>query len=144
MPDRAPAIARFIAASLEAVGLAVHIETEPDRPEFARQVGRKQIGDMALFDSSPQSTFRVLDDKISSVTAAVWWQGVADAETDRLIAAARRAVAPEARRAEYARCLRRLNAAPPWLYLLHPIDIFAARPQLSGLSIDHKGTLVVN
>ena len=143
MPDRAPAVARFVAASLEAVGLQVRIETETDRPEFARQVGRKQIGDIAIFDSSPQSTFRVLDDKISSATAAIWWQGVSDAETDRLIAAARRAVAPEARQAAYARCLDRLNAAPPWLYLMHPIDVFAARPQRGDLSIDHKGTLVI-
>lgn len=143
MPERAPEISAFVAEALGAVGLSLTIETETDRPEYARQVGRKAIGDMAIFDSSPQSTYRVLNDKISSVTKAVWWQGYDDAETERLIAAANRAVADPDREAAYAACLRRLNAAPPWLYLMHPIDIFAARPGLSGLGIDHKGVLVI-
>lgn len=55
MPERAEAITNFVARSLENVGLAVTVEIEPDRAAFARQVGQdKRIGDMALFDSSPQ------------------------------------------------------------------------------------------
>ncbi|TKT74345.1 ABC transporter substrate-binding protein [Aquamicrobium sp. LC103] len=143
MPERAPQISDFVAEALGAVGLSVRIETENDRPEYARQVGRKEIGDMAIFDSSPQSTYRVLNDKISSVTRAVWWQGNDDAETERLIAAANHAVSNRDREAGYAACLRRLNANPPWLYLMHPTDIFAARPDVTGLGIDHKGILVI-
>ncbi|MFN4211266.1 MAG: hypothetical protein ACK4G5_11920, partial [Devosia sp.] len=143
MPERAPRISAFVAEALGRVGLSVTIETETDRPEYARQVGRKEIGDMAIFDSSPQSTYRVLNDKISSVTQGVWWQGYDDAETERHIAAANRAVADDDRERAYAICLRRLNAAPPWLYLMHPTDILATRPDLSRLTIDHKGTLVI-
>ncbi|WP_052675376.1 ABC transporter substrate-binding protein [Agrobacterium arsenijevicii] len=141
MPERAPEMSRFVAEALEAVGLAVDIETEPDRPEYARQIGRKDMGDMAIFDSSPHSTYRILNDKISSETKAVWWQGYDDAETEALIKTANRAVGDAEREAAYARCLIRLHEAPPWLYLVHPVDVFAARKGIGGLSIDHKGTL---
>ncbi len=143
MPDRAPQISRFVADCLGEIGFAVTIETETDRPEYARQVGRKQIGDLAIFDSSPQSTYRVLDDKISSRNKAVWWQGFEDAETERLIGAANGAIAPDAREAAYSACLKRLNVNPPWLYLLHPVDIFAARREIPGLAIDPKGVLTI-
>jgi peptide/nickel transport system substrate-binding protein len=141
MPERAPEISRFVAASLERVGLEVEIEVETDRPEYARQIGRKEMGDMAIFDSSPHSTYRILNDKISSATRAVWWQGFDDAETEALIAAANRAVDDHDRQRAYARCLARLHHNPPWLYLVHPVDVFAARKGIGGLSIDHKGAL---
>ncbi|WP_018897813.1 ABC transporter substrate-binding protein [Rhizobium sp. 2MFCol3.1] len=143
MPERAPEVSRLVAASLEAIGFEVEIEIETDRPEYARQIGRKEMGDLAIFDSSPHSTYRILNDKISSVTKAVWWQGYDDAEAERLIAAANAAVEPAAREAAYAACLTYLNANPPWLYLVHPVDVFAARKEIAGLSIDHKGTLSI-
>nr|WP_289852091.1 ABC transporter substrate-binding protein [Rhizobium sp. SSA_523] len=143
MPERAPQVSQFVAAALEEIGLKVEVETELDRPEYARQIGRKEMGDMAIFDSSPHSTYRILNDKISSVTKAVWWQGYDDAQTERLIAAANHAVDDGARELAYAKCLTRLHDNPPWLYLVHPIDVFAARPGLDGLAIDHKGTLII-
>lgn len=141
MPERAPEISQFVAAQLEAVGLTVEIETELDRPEYARQIGRKEMGDMAIFDSSPHSTYRILNDKISRETQAVWWQGFDDDETEQRISAANRAISDEARAIAYGHCLKRLHANPPWLYLIHPIDVFAANKSIAGLSIDHKGTL---
>jgi peptide/nickel transport system substrate-binding protein len=143
MPERSPEISRFVAAALERIGFRVTIETETDRPEYARQVGRKRIGDLAIFDSSPHSSFRVLDDKISSVQRAVWWQGYHDDETQMLIAAANAAVAPEAREAAYAACLRRLRENPPWLYIAHPVALSAARPDAPPLALDAKGTLAI-
>lgn len=141
MPERAPEISRFVAASLEAVGLKVSINTVLDRPEYARKIGRKDMGDMAIFDSSPHSTYRILNDKISSATKAVWWQGYDDSQTEALIAAANNTVEDADREQAYAYCLTRLQQNPPWLYLVHPVDVFAARKDLQGLSIDHKGTL---
>jgi peptide/nickel transport system substrate-binding protein len=144
MPDRAPAIAAFIAESLDAIGVAVDIEVEADRPEYARQVGRKQIGDMALFDSSPQSTFRVLDDKISSRSRGVWWQGFEDAEAQRLIEQANAAVSLAERRQAYGRCLRYLAGNPPWLYLVHPVVVLACRAEAAArLGVDHKGIVTI-
>jgi peptide/nickel transport system substrate-binding protein len=142
MPERAEAITRFVVASLEAVGLKVVVEVESNRPAYARQVGlEKRIGDLALFDSSPHSTYRVLDDKISSDTKAVWWQGYHDAEVDRLIEVANHAVEIEDRQGAYQRCLERLRQNPPWLYLVHPVEVFAAKLEIRGLSLSCKGML---
>lgn len=143
MPERAPEISAFVAQSLREAGLTVDVETEPDRPEYARQIGRKEMGDMAIFDSSPHSTYRILNDKISASTRAVWWQGFEDSETETLIAAANNAVTDEARESAYGRTLRRLHDNPPWLYVIHPVEVFAARKDVAGLSIDNKGTLVI-
>ncbi|MDO1585352.1 ABC transporter substrate-binding protein [Rhizobium oryzicola] len=144
MPERAPEISTYVADCLEKIGLNVDVQIEEDRPEYARQIGRKEMGDMAIFDSSPHSTYRILNDKISSTTKAVWWQGFDDAETERLISAANCAVSDIEREVAYGRCLKRLHDNPPWLYLVHPIDVFAASKTAPGLSIDHKGTLNIS
>jgi peptide/nickel transport system substrate-binding protein len=143
MPERAPAISRFVADALTAVGFDVRIETESDRPEYARQIGRKEIGDLALFDSSPHSTYRILNDKISSAAKAVWWQGYDSPDAERLITCANRAVEPEDRESAYAACLGHLNANPPWLYLVHPVNLFAAKHDTARLALTSKGTLAV-
>ncbi|TPW28749.1 hypothetical protein FJU08_15530 [Martelella alba] len=141
MPERAPEIAAFIKRDLEAVGFAVTIDTATDRPGYARELGEKKTGDLAIFDSSPHSTFRVLDDKISSRSRAVWWQGVEDLVADDLFETARRLVDPEARSAAYGRVLCHLHHNPHWLYLFHPIDCMAHAPGLEGFSLDPKGIL---
>ncbi|KAF7556545.1 hypothetical protein G7Z17_g1347 [Cylindrodendrum hubeiense] len=142
MPDRAEAITSFVVSSLEAVGFKVTVEVEQDRAAYARQVGlEKEIGDLALFDSSPHSTYRVLDDKISSVTRAVWWQGYEDVKVDKLIKVANDAVEDRDRQIAYSQCLERLRQNPPWLYLVHPIEVFAARLHVQGLNLDCKGVL---
>jgi peptide/nickel transport system substrate-binding protein len=143
MPERAPEISRFVADALTEVGFDVSIEAESNRPEYARQVGRKEIGDLALFDSSPHSTYRILNDKISSAAKAVWWQGYDNPEVQRLILAANQAVEPLARETAYAACLRQLRADPPWLYLVHPISLFAAKPGVARLSLTSTGALGV-
>ena len=143
LPEKAVDITRAVAADLARCGVATRIEVEEDRPEYARQVGAKRIGDVAIFDSSPRSTFRVLDDKVSSANKAVWWQGYHDEETQRLIAAANRAVGEEAREAAYGAVLRRLHAAPPWLYLFHPIEVFAHRPGAGRFVLEGTGILRV-
>ncbi|WP_158287891.1 ABC transporter substrate-binding protein [Falsiroseomonas bella] len=143
MPEKAREITQAVADALGRVGLPTRIEEQPDRPEYAREVGRKRIGDVAIFDSSPHSTFRVLDDKISSANRAVWWQGYHDDEVQRLIAAANHAVEDDAREAAYGAVLRRLHANPPWLYLFHPIEVFAARPGAGRFVLEGSGILRV-
>lgn len=144
MPERAAEVTRMIAHQLGQAGIPVRVETEPDRPAYARQVGRGEIGDVAIFDSSPNSTFRVLNDKISSVVRGQWWQGHADPELEPMILAANRCMGRAERAEAYGRCLRRLQADPPWLYLFHPVTLFAARPGIAGLSLDHRGVLSVH
>jgi peptide/nickel transport system substrate-binding protein len=143
LPEKALAVSRVVREALAAIGLAARIDVQTDRPEYAREIGRKQIGDMAIFDSSPCSTYRILDDKISSRRRAVWWQGFDDPALEPMIRAANHAVTPDARAAAYGRCLARLNAAPPWLYLFHPVEVMATRPACSGLTLDCRGVVDV-
>jgi peptide/nickel transport system substrate-binding protein len=141
MPERSREISAAAADSLGRIGLPTRIEVQPDRPEYAREVGRKRIGDLAIFDSSPHSTFRVLNDKISSLVQGIWWQGHDDPGLETLITAANHALGDEARDAAYARALARLNADPPWLYLFHPVEVFAARPGAGRFRLDSAGIL---
>lgn len=61
MPEHAKKISKFVKASLESVGFQVNITVETNWPEYARSIGfRKNIGDLAFFDSTPNSTFCVL------------------------------------------------------------------------------------
>lgn len=141
LPEKALEISERVAHDLAAVGLPCTIHVQKDRPEYAREIGRKIIGDLAIFDSSPHSTYRVLNDKISSAARGVWWQGYDDAEVERLITAANHSVEDPAREAAYGAVLRRLHANPPWLYLFHPVEVFAARPGTAPLALDGKGVL---
>ncbi|KAL4900120.1 hypothetical protein BDW74DRAFT_183074 [Aspergillus multicolor] len=128
MPEHAERISRFVASALEAVGFKVIIEVETNRPDYARSIGlRKNIGDLALFDSTPNSTFRVLDDKISSESRNTWWLGHHDEEVQHLFGEARRQVSDGERKRAYGRCLERLQDNPPWLYIAHPDVVWASR-----------------
>lgn len=141
MPHKAHEITAMVAEMLRAVGVGVRIEIEADRPEYARQLGRKQMGDCAIFDSSPHSSFRILNDKVSSAVRGTWWQGYENPAVEAAIAAANRSLGDVQRADAYARCLVELQRDPPWLYLFHPIDVLAARPGVQGLLLDHQGVL---
>ncbi|KAF2437253.1 periplasmic binding protein-like II [Karstenula rhodostoma CBS 690.94] len=143
MPEHAEKISKFVASSLEAVGFKVNIEVETNRPEYARSIGfRKNIGDLALFDSTPNSTFRVLDDKISSASRNTWWLGYHDDEVQELIKIAREKVENSDRAIAYGECLRRLQANPAWLYIAHPDVVWATRPGIN-LTIGPSGILTL-
>ncbi|KAF2164072.1 hypothetical protein M409DRAFT_68015 [Zasmidium cellare ATCC 36951] len=143
MPEHAEKISHFVAASLESVGFTVKVEVETNRPEYARSIGlRKQVGDLALFDSTPNTTFRVLDDKISSINKNTWWLGYHDEEFLSLFAEAKSTVLDEARAQAYAKCLRRLQQNPPWLYVAHPEVIWATRPGLT-MNVGSSGVLTL-
>jgi peptide/nickel transport system substrate-binding protein len=143
MPEHAQKISRFVADSLEAVGFTVKIELETDRPEYARSIGlRKYVGDLALFDSTPNTTFRVLDDKVSSANNATWWLGYHDDEFQELFARARKELTDQGRAQAYADCLKRVQQNPPWLYISHPHVVWATRPGVA-LNVGPSGVLTL-
>ncbi|OHE93854.1 hypothetical protein CORC01_10875 [Colletotrichum orchidophilum] len=143
MPEHAEKISKFVASSLKAVGFDVEIRVETNRPEYARQIGlRKEIGSLALFDSTPNSTFRVLDDKISSSSHATWWLGYHDDEVQRLFHEARGKIDYNDRAAAYAETLQRLQENPPWLYIGHPDVVWATRHDVA-LRIGYSGVLTL-
>jgi len=99
------------------------------------------MGDLAIFDSSPHSTYRILNDKISSRTKAVWWQGYTDPVIEDLITRANNAVTSPARARAYGDCLHHLHHHPPWLYLCHPIEVLGLRLGVKGAQLDPKGVI---
>jgi hypothetical protein len=48
LPEGALEITQAVAADLGRCGIATRIEIEEDRPAYARQVGQKRIGDVAI------------------------------------------------------------------------------------------------
>ncbi len=141
MPHRADAITAMVGRMLEDVGLAVRIDVEVDRPTYARQIGDKAMGDVAIFDSSPRSTFRVLDDKIASRVRGTWWQGYDNPDVEASIVAANEALDDGPRAQAYGRCLALLQRDPPWLFLFHPVEVAVSRAGTPGLALDHQGLL---
>lgn len=141
IPDRAPQVAVLIQEQLSRIGVRVRIEEETDRPKYAHDTSQKRIRHMALFDSSPLSTYRVLQEKISSQHQGAWWQGVIDDTADQLIGAAHRSVDHRTRLEAYRQCLSWLQQNPHWLYLYHPTKLHAHRSELPGVETDHAGIL---
>ncbi len=141
IPDRAPQVAAMIQEQLARIGIRVRIEKEADRPKYAMDTSQKRIGHLALFDSSPLSTYRALQEKISSQTQGLWWQGVTDSKADHLIDAAHLALGDRRRSEAYSRCLSWLHDNPHWLYLYHPVKRYAHRAELSGVALDHAGLI---
>ena len=141
IPDRAPQVALLIREQLGRLGIRVRIEEETDRPKYAHDTSRKRIGQMALFDSSPLSTYRVLQEKVSSRVAGTWWQGVKDGRADERIEEAHLSIEGEARQDAYHRCLTWLHENSHWLYLYHPVKLYAHRKGLPGIDIDHAGII---
>ena len=120
---------------------AVKVELKTDRLEYARSIGlRKQVRDFALFDSTPSTTFRVLDDKVSSADDATWWTGYHDEEFQKLFAEARQQLSEADRVAAYEKCLQILQQDPPWLYISHPEVVWVSRKGVK-ISVESSGVL---
>ena len=143
MPDRSEAVSDLVKEQLARIGVAVDVEVVEDRPEYARQVGARRIGHLAIFDSTPHSTYRVLQEKITSRNPGTWWQGVTDQQADDLIEAVSQAVDPEEGLQGFAACLSWLHESPPWLYLYHPTQRYALRPGIQGVAVDHAGLVTI-
>lgn len=138
LPDEAPELALRIAAYLSDVGLMAEIRTEEDRAGYANRVKHRKIGDMACFDSSPSSTFRIFREKFHSGLAGPWWLGFENKDFDHLVDRAQRTPDIEDRRGLYqlAYCILRNEA--PWLFLYNPVRLTAIHP--SSFTTDWKPT----
>lgn len=141
IPDRALMVCESIRQQLREIGLQVKIDVVEDRQSYALEVGARRIGHMAIFDSSPHTTYRVLCEKVSSRTKWMWWQGVIDEQADRFISYAHESYVPQKRKAAYEKTLAHLNEAPVWLYLYHPISVYAYREEVAGVEMNHAGLL---
>ncbi len=141
MPERAPLAAECIAEDLRKIGLKVRIDVKEDRPEYAREVGRKETGHIALFDSSPHSSYRVLSDKISGRQHGLWWQGIGTDELDDMIDEAHATADVTPRQFAYAKAIRYLNENPYWIYLYHPVLVCGCNDASIDVELTHEGLM---
>ncbi|KQT54306.1 peptide ABC transporter substrate-binding protein [Aureimonas sp. Leaf454] len=130
LPDEAVRLTAALADQLSRIGVTLDVTYHEDREAYAHQVRRKEIRDLAVFDSSPLSTYRVLVEKLDARVEGSWWEGYHNAEVEALIDAGRRCPDREKRAAIYRRAYRALQSDPPWLTLYNPVRVV-------GLAGDH-------
>ena len=131
MPDEARALARHMIEHYPQAGIRVTIREHADRVAYAYMVRDKRIGDLCLFDSSPQSTYRVLREKLHSGVAGPWWQGYANAELDRLTDESRALVDEDTRTQLFRRAFTIARDDAPWVFLYAPHSAWAVGPRLA-------------
>ena len=130
MPDEARELARYMVEQYPLAGIRVTVREHEDRSAYAYMVRDKRIGDLCLFDSSPQSTYRVLREKFHAGVAGPWWQGYANAEIDRLTDESRAVVDEEERARLFRRAFGIIRDDAPWVFLYAPELVWAVGERL--------------
>ncbi len=123
LPDEAVPLTAALAAQLSQIGVTLDVTYHEDREAYAHQVRRKEIRDLAVFDSSPLSTYRVLVEKLDARVRGSWWEGYHNPQVEALIDAARVCVDVPARAALFAKAYAVMQRDPPWLTLYNPLRI---------------------
>ncbi len=140
-PMRSKEITALIAAQLEKIQIRTKINMISDEIEYQRLIEKKQAGHISLFHSASNSTYRILSECVSSVEKGRWWQGFTDEETQKLILAANTEDDITNRERKYSAVLYHLNQNPPWLYLFHPISVYACLPEVKDVELLHTEML---
>jgi peptide/nickel transport system substrate-binding protein len=123
LPDEAVRLTAALAAQLSQIGVTLEVSYHDDREAYAHMVRRKEIRDLAVFDSSPMSTYRVLVEKLDARVKGAWWEGYHNPEVEALIDAGRCCADADARAAIYARAYEVMQDDPAWLTLYNPIRV---------------------
>lgn len=132
LPDEAVRLTSDLSGQLARIGVTLDVSYHEDREAYAHMVRRKEIRDLAVFDSSPLSTYRVLVEKLDARVRGSWWQGYHNPDVEALIDQARSCTDTAARAEIYARAYKLLQQDPPWLTLYNPIRV-------TGLAGLHPG-----
>ena len=141
LPDEAVALGDAVALQLQSMGIRLSLKVTEDRTRYAEQVRDKQIHDLCLFDSSPLSTFRVLNEKVDSRVRGSWWQGYKNAEVEALLDRSRRCVDSAQRRAMFESVYALLVRDPPWLTLYNHVRSVLLRGTWNGWQLRSDGVL---
>lgn len=104
------------------IGVEVEIVSYPDDTEggYSDMVKTKDIHDMAWFDSSPLSTYRVCREKLHSGYKGAWWEGYSNETVDNLVYKSERTLDLAKKEELFKRIYRSAWEDPPWLYLYRP------------------------
>lgn len=131
-PDESIALAQRVAADLQAVGVNVTLTVYQDRPAYAQRVRDKQFGDIACFDSSPASGWRVYREKLDSRQQGPWWQGYHSEALNQLLDRAAATADEDQRNALMRQAFDRVHDDAPWLFLYAPDHRWALGPKAAG------------
>jgi len=113
-----------------------------DRAAYSEMVREKRINDVAAFDSSPQSTYRVLREKLHSGLQGPWWEGYQNVEVDALIEEAQATVSDTERQAIYRRIYSIVTEDAPWIFLYNPTRYWGAGPTMPDWQPRADGLLI--
>jgi peptide/nickel transport system substrate-binding protein len=129
-----------MADQYERVGIRTEIREFSDRPAYAEMVRAKQLDDACCFDSSPLSTYRLLQEKFHSVAGGPWWLGYTDHSVDDLINRAKATVDVKMRGDFYRSAYAKISSSAPWIFLYNPTLMWGIGsnadgwiPQVDGL-----------
>ncbi len=120
IPDEGPALAEFVTASLQRVGIKALTRLHEDRTEYARKIAENELQGIYCFDSSPLSSYKVLHEKLDSRYAGTWWQGFHNDKLNKLISRATETCNRTERQQIYREAYRILHEDPPWVFLYQP------------------------
>lgn len=141
IPNEAPILAAILTEQYDKAGITLSTRTFADRPAYAEMVKSKHMDDLACFDSTPVSTYRVMREKFHAGVAGSWWQGYRNADVDRAIDEA--AATPDLARRQilYRQASRLVRDEAPWVFLYSPHTITGIGPGAHGLTIEPQGIL---
>ena len=132
LPDEAVRLTAALSAQVLQIGVTLDVTYHEDREAYAHMVRCKEIRDLAVFDSSPLSTYRVLVEKLDARVKGSWWEGYHNAQVEALIDEGRRCTDNTARAAIYAKAYCAMQTDPAWLTLYNPIRV-------TGIAGHHPG-----
>jgi len=131
-PDESIVLARHIAEELQAVGVTVDLTIYEDRPAYAQRVRDKQFGDIACFDSSPASGWRIYREKLDSRQQGPWWQGYHSEALNALLDRAAATADGDQRAAMMRQAFTQVHDDAPWLFLYAPDHRWALGEKAHG------------
>jgi peptide/nickel transport system substrate-binding protein len=114
LPDEAQTLIHAVGMQFTRVfgpAVSLSVRVHADRVAYAHMVRRSEIGDLCVFDSSPQSAYRVLREKIDSRVEGAWWQGYHNPELNALLDVAAATPLTEARSTLYRQCMGLLQVS---------------------------------
>lgn len=131
-PDESIPLAELIAAQLREVGVKANLTVYQDRPGYAHRVRDKKFGDIACFDSSPASAWRVYVEKLDSRRQGPWWQGYHSDALNALLDQIAATKDNPARAKLMEQAFRLVHDDAPWLFLYAPDTHWAISARFSG------------
>jgi len=127
----------------ESIGVDLVINSYPDDTPggYSDFVKSKEIDDMAWFDSSPLSTYRVCREKLHSRYKGAWWEGYSNKTVDSLIDESEKTQDRAKKEELFKGVYKAAWEDPPWLYLYRPRMFWGVseklgkwRPAIDGLT----------